>query len=149
MLADFMVRSILPIAIVPSTLQQSSLIKSLFAKSVKKKKMCSMQYHHLQSLSHVQLFCEPVDCSLPDFSIHGILQARILEWVAISFSSFMHIYHLIQYFQHPTGQPAVFSQEWHGVFSFGLIESPRKQRQFPLYPTHIPCQDLSLPQGTL
>ena len=38
MLADFMVRSILPIAIVPSTLQQSSLIKSLFAKSVKKKK---------------------------------------------------------------------------------------------------------------
>ena len=108
-----------------------------------------MQYHHLQSLSHVQLFCEPVDCSLPDFSIHGILQARILEWVAISFSSFMHIYHLIQYFQHPTGQPAVFSQEWHGVFSFGSIESPRKQRQFPLYPTHIPCQDLSLPQGTL
>ena len=30
--------------------------------------------------------CNPVDCSLPGFSIHGILQARILEWVAISFS---------------------------------------------------------------
>ena len=30
--------------------------------------------------------CEPVDCSLPGSSIHGILQARILEWVAISFS---------------------------------------------------------------
>jgi len=27
-----------------------------------------------------------MDCSLPGFSIHGILQARILEWVAISFS---------------------------------------------------------------
>ena len=25
--------------------------------------------------------CDPVDCSLPGFSIHGILQARILEWV--------------------------------------------------------------------
>ena len=25
--------------------------------------------------------CNPVDCSLPGFSIHGILQARILEWV--------------------------------------------------------------------
>ena len=37
MLADLMVRSILPIAIVASTLQQSSVIKSLFAKSVKKK----------------------------------------------------------------------------------------------------------------
>ena len=30
--------------------------------------------------------CDPVDCSLPGCSVHGILQARILEWVAISFS---------------------------------------------------------------
>ena len=30
---------------------------------------------------------DPVDCSLPGLSIHGILQARILEWVAISFSN--------------------------------------------------------------
>ena len=27
-----------------------------------------------------------MDCSLPDFSINGIFQARVLEWVAISFS---------------------------------------------------------------
>ena len=31
-------------------------------------------------------FCNLMDCSLPGFSVHGILQARILEWVAISFS---------------------------------------------------------------
>ena len=37
-------------------------------------------------LSHVRLFVTPVDCSLPGSSVHGILQARILEWVAISFS---------------------------------------------------------------
>ena len=30
--------------------------------------------------------CDPVDCSLPSSSVHGILQARILEWVVISFS---------------------------------------------------------------
>ena len=30
--------------------------------------------------------CDPVDCSLPGSSVHGILQARILEGVAISFS---------------------------------------------------------------
>ena len=30
--------------------------------------------------------CDPMDCSLPGFSIRGIFQARILEWVAISFS---------------------------------------------------------------
>jgi len=29
--------------------------------------------------------CDPMDCSLPDSSVHGISQARILEWVAISF----------------------------------------------------------------
>ena len=30
--------------------------------------------------------CDPMDCSLTGSSIHGIFQARILEWVAISFS---------------------------------------------------------------
>ena len=30
--------------------------------------------------------CDPMDCSLPASSIHGILQARTLEWVAIFFS---------------------------------------------------------------
>ena len=30
--------------------------------------------------------CDPMDCSLPFSSVHGILQARILQWVAISYS---------------------------------------------------------------
>ena len=30
--------------------------------------------------------CNPMDCSPPSSSIHGIFQARIVEWVAISFS---------------------------------------------------------------
>ena len=30
--------------------------------------------------------CYPKDCSLPGFSIHGIFQARVLKWVAISFT---------------------------------------------------------------
>ena len=30
--------------------------------------------------------CDPVDCSLEGSSLHGMLQARILEWVAIPFS---------------------------------------------------------------
>ena len=32
------------------------------------------------------ILCDPLDCSLPVSSVHGILQARILEWVAIPFS---------------------------------------------------------------
>ena len=39
-----------------------------------------------ESLSHVQLFRHPVDCSLPGSSLHGISQARIPEEVAIFFS---------------------------------------------------------------
>ena len=30
---------------------------------------------------------DPMDCSLPGSSVHGIFQARVLEWVAIAFSS--------------------------------------------------------------
>ena len=40
----------------------------------------------LFSLSHVQLFCDPMDCSPPSSSVHGILQAGIVERAAISFS---------------------------------------------------------------
>ena len=32
--------------------------------------------------------CDPTDCSLSSSSVHGILQARVLEWVVILFSSF-------------------------------------------------------------
>ena len=33
--------------------------------------------------------CNPMDCSLPGFSIHGIFQARVLEWGAITFSNYL------------------------------------------------------------
>ena len=39
----------------------------------------------VKSLRRVQL-CDPTDCSPPGSSLHGIFQARILEWVAIPLS---------------------------------------------------------------
>ena len=39
-----------------------------------------------KSLQLCLTLCDPMDCSPPVSSAHGILQARILEWVAISFS---------------------------------------------------------------
>ena len=39
----------------------------------------------LSCFSHVQLG-DPLDCSLPGSSVHGVLQARILEWVAMTSS---------------------------------------------------------------
>ena len=42
---------------------------------------------HLGAGMMVHAGGHPMDCSLPGSSVHGILQARVLEWVAISFSS--------------------------------------------------------------
>ena len=38
-----------------------------------------------KSLQSCPTLCDPMDCNLPGFSVHGILQARTLEWVVISF----------------------------------------------------------------
>ena len=42
-------------------------------------------FHYMCLLSHVWL-CDPMDCSPPGSSIHGIFLARILQWVTIPFS---------------------------------------------------------------
>ena len=56
--------------------------------------MATNNSSHLQQTLSLLLFshcvlsssCDPIDCSLPDSSVYGICQARILQWVAISFS---------------------------------------------------------------
>ena len=40
------------------------------------------------SLSHVRPFYDPLDYGQPGFPVHGISQARVLEWGAIAFSRF-------------------------------------------------------------
>src|SRR5574341_1322857 len=40
-----------------------------------------------QLLQLCPTLCKPMDCSLPGSSVHGSLQARVLEWVAIAFSN--------------------------------------------------------------
>ena len=46
----------------------------------------------VKSKSEVAQLCsalsDPVDCSLPGSSVHGIFQARVLEWGAIAFSEY-------------------------------------------------------------
>ena len=56
----------------------SNYVNSPFALTVVKVKMPVAQ--------SCLTLCDPVDCSPPGLSVHGILQARILEWVAIPFS---------------------------------------------------------------
>ena len=40
-----------------------------------------------KSLQSCPTLCDPMDCSISGFSVHRILQARTLEWAAISFSN--------------------------------------------------------------
>ena len=41
---------------------------------------------HAKLLQSCPTLCDPTDSSQPGFSVHGILQARILEWVAMPFT---------------------------------------------------------------
>ena len=53
-----------------------------------------LQCMKVKSESEVAQSCptlsDPMDCSLPGSSIHGIFQARVLEWIAIAFSVPLH-----------------------------------------------------------
>ena len=55
---------------------------------------CLLQCMKVKSESEVTQSCrtlrDPMDCSLPGSSIHGIFQARVLEWVVIAFSAPEH-----------------------------------------------------------
>ena len=66
-------------------------ISKIRRKSVRSRKMCFRAirsreaYDSVCVLSNVWL-CDPMDCSPPGSSVHGILKARILEWVAMPYS---------------------------------------------------------------
>ena len=45
-----------------------------------------------KSLQSCLTLCDRMDCSLPGSSVHGIFQARVLEWVAIVFLIYSTIY---------------------------------------------------------
>ena len=54
-----------------------------------------LQCMKVKSESEVTQLCPtlrgPMDCSLPGSSVHGIFQARVLEWGATTFSEYVHI----------------------------------------------------------
>ena len=64
------------------------VLKEMYSTRVhmKKRPVSAAVVTHLLLFSHIWLFCDPMGCSPPGYSVHGIFQAKILEWVAISFS---------------------------------------------------------------
>ena len=76
-----------------SITNSQSLLKLMYIKSVMpdagKDRVSNANYFHTCCCLHTKscpTFCTPMDCSPPSESVHGISQARMLEWVAI-FSS--------------------------------------------------------------
>ena len=59
-----------------------------------------LQYVKVKSESEVAQSCptlrDPMDCRLPGSSVHGIFQARVLDWGAIAFSTGVYYILLIQ-----------------------------------------------------
>ena len=87
----------------------------------------------VKSLQLCPTLCHPMDCSPPGFSVHGILQAQILEWVAMSASKgpsqprdWSHVSHVsctdrhVHYLYHHLGSPT--SVQIY-LFIFGCIGS--------------------------
>ena len=113
-------------------------------------------------LSHVQLFVTPwTVCSLPDSSVHGILQARILEWVATSFfrgssrpRDGTHIYCIscigrwVLYHQRHLGSSysrlfvIVCPTEFHILcYIIKLLEDRNNPRRLNVYPVKVPDKE--------
>ena len=69
----------------PCSLPTSGVLwsRSLYCKSIWDT-FITLACMFAKSLQSCPTLCDPMDYSLPGSSVHGILQARILEWVAIS-----------------------------------------------------------------
>ena len=74
----------------PGGLQSRTELYRVVQSRIRLNWLSTQTWSGLVCCSYAHLFptlWDSMDCSLPGFSIHGILQARTLEWVAISFSN--------------------------------------------------------------
>ena len=103
-----------------------------------------LQCVKVKSESEVTQSCptlsDPMDCSLPGSSVHGISQARVLEWGAIAFSEYHVYYYKIQNklsvstqtgLAKPRGQtcPVTHSTSRSGAHAFLASQFPRGIRR--------------------
>ena len=65
---------------------------------------------------------DPMDCSLPGFSIHGIFQARVLEWGATAFSTLK--------LHHPIYEPQIIEDCTLNAFSSLFCDCSKSQSVF-------------------
>ena len=72
--------------------------------------------------------CDPMDCSPPSFSVRGISQARLLEWVAISSSRVS---------SPSRDQPWVSCFGGQVLYHWATREAPEKKTHLPFFPINL------------
>ena len=94
-----------------------------------------LQGMKVKSESEVAQLCptlhDPMDCSLPGSSVHGIFQARVLEWVAVAFSP-NNVRSLLFSLSPSLGLFTYFSGGWTGLHGFELAIRVRKSLSYPV-----------------
>ena len=84
-----------------------------------------LQCMQVKSQSEVAQLCptlsDPMDCSLPGSSIHGIFQARVLEWDAIAFSS--HTSYALSIWAYKSGVREISSPVFEVLLKYSPIHS--------------------------
>ena len=78
--------------------------------------------------------CDPMDCSPPDSSIHGILQARTLKWAAIPFSRGLPYPGIKR--RSPASQADSLPSEPPGKFIGDREPGYKKKKKHNIVPTH-------------
>ena len=103
---------------------------------------------YVKAIQSCPALCDPMDCSPPGSSVHGILQARILEWVAIPFSRISSqprdqtcvssIGRQVLYHQHRLGSPYI-------IYEYTCIYSAIKKKEIlPLGTTWMNLKGITL-----
>ena len=72
-----------------------------------------------KSLQSCSTLCDPIDSSPPGSAIHGIFQARVVEWVAIAFS------------EHPSNHALIRKRHEHARFNCGGLPQTYPLRFYP------------------
>ena len=85
----------------------------------------------LSCFSCYPTLCNPMDCSLPVSFVHGILQARVLEWVAMSSCRGVSIYTPLNLQQFLIFKVSVLSDACMFLFTIFLIVALTLNRVFP------------------
>ena len=77
--------------------------------------------------------CDPMNCSLRGFSVHGILQAKIVQWIAIPFSRGSSSPRIKPWL--PESQQILYRLSYREVLEFSTCPSAQEKRKLTLWST--------------